>query len=281
MHCTGFTLIELLVVIAVIAVLMAILLPALQRARGQAKAAACQVNLRQWGLYYSMYTTQNDGKMPPVLSREGNLIFLPAVMPREFLGDSHNYTDASGVEHLEYYDAMVQCQKLLLCPSTRFQPLGSTYTEGTTRLAWSYSEAFQTAGVPGASYSENVWRPMTRYRYNEDAVQWTSCLVKGASAVPVYSDSRAAWANPCDSDTPPAYEDAPLDSLWGLRCYVMNRHGGGINTLFLDWSVRKVGIKELWTLKWAKEYDPGGKWTKAGGVRPEDWPQWMRRFKDY
>jgi prepilin-type processing-associated H-X9-DG protein len=61
----------------------------------------------------------------------------------------------------------------------------------------------------------------------------------------------------------------------------MNRHDGGINALFLDWSVRKVGLKELWNLKWRKDWDTAGPWTKAGGVTPEAWPEWMRRFKDY
>jgi len=42
-----------------------------------------------------------------------------------------------------------------------------------------------------------------------------------------------------------------------------------------------VGLKEIWTLKWNKEFDTRGSWTKAGGVNPEDWPPWMRRFKDY
>jgi hypothetical protein len=45
--------------------------------------------------------------------------------------------------------------------------------------------------------------------------------------------------------------------------------------------VRKVGLKELWTLGWWREFDAAEPWTKAGGVMPEVWPKWMRNFKDY
>ena len=59
----GFTLIELLVVIAVIAVLMAILMPALNRAREQGKRAACLSNLKQLMLAWNMYADDNDNKI--------------------------------------------------------------------------------------------------------------------------------------------------------------------------------------------------------------------------
>ncbi len=57
----GFTLIELLVVIAIIALLMSILMPALKRARQQARGVACKSNLRQWALMFAMYTQENNG----------------------------------------------------------------------------------------------------------------------------------------------------------------------------------------------------------------------------
>jgi len=66
----AFTLIELLVVIAIIALLMAILMPALQRVKKQAAAVACQSHLHQWGLIWAMYTQDHDGYFPTaVLSR--------------------------------------------------------------------------------------------------------------------------------------------------------------------------------------------------------------------
>ena len=122
------------------------------------------------------------------------------------------------------------------------------------------------------SYGYNAWLGESHYR------------VAGHAGIPVVFDCRSARAWPTHYDDPPEYEGQfgrPSPVLIYMRTVCLNRHNGGINMLFRDWSVRKVGLKENWTLKWHPEFDTSGPWTMAGGVQPEDWPEWMRRFKEY
>ena len=258
----AFTLIELLVVIAIIALLMAILMPALQRVKKQAKAVACQSNLKQWDLIFSMYTNDNDGRLPAWLDA----------------GDAW--------PHLlkEVWPYYRDTNDLFVCPmATKPEhELGVSVLghEGGTSSAWSL-RGRATGAIIDGSYGVNIWAQYVRGAEADGAPAskyWKTVSGKGAGDVPVLSDSVLWWACPSSDGNPPLYEDVwTTDSLYSC----VNRHDGFVSGLFMDWSVRRVGLKELWTLKWHRQFDTAGPWTRAGGVRPEDWPEWMRRFKDY
>lgn len=179
--------------------------------------------------------------------------------------------------------------ELHLCPSASRPPPGGPVHWGGTFHAYTIGRLAPTAPerndvIGYGSYAVNVWtRAVARDIW--EIPSWRSCDIRGASRVPAFFDCAVMTGGGLrHSDRPPAYEyalSAECSYPDTVSPVCMNRHSEAINMLFMDWSVRKVGLKELWTLKWHPDFNTAGPWTNAGGVQPEDWPQWMRKFKDY
>ena len=88
-----------------------------------------------------------------------------------------------------------------------------------------------------------------------------------------------AWPEP--NHTPVAENDYWQNEISHMVRVLQNRHEEAENCAFMDGTVRKVGLKELWTLKWHRLYDTEGPWTVAGGATPDMWPDWMQDMEDY
>jgi len=274
----AFTLIELLVVIAIIALLMALLLPALQRARKQARAAVCLTNLKQWGSALVLYAEDNEGRFPPFGA--ATLWIL-----------SGRYVSATNPDEPKEFQP-IKTKGIALCPMApraggagKFTVGSKSYRVegllGTTFTSWeiiSFSPPFRCSyGLNLALFPVDPYYPEGDAFYGKFYPYLFS--IRGSARIPALLDSVNPTGAPVHArgvGKPPT-SDKNTNS-WP---FCINRHNAHVNGLFLDWSVRKIGLKELWTLKWSPGFDTAGPWTKAGGVISSDWPAWMRSFKDY
>jgi len=267
----AFTLIELLVVIAIIAVLMAILMPALQRVKKQAASVSCLAGLKQWGLIFSMYADNYDGKFPRGQGTQGFW----------------------WIADLEEKDQSRIKNPLWFCPSAK-KPIidekGNPIDSFNIFNAWGIYTRSNYAGLCSdgiaGSYGLNGYVLSTDPGGNFEggrltANNWRTPRIQGANFVPLLIESLRFDLWPLENDPPAEYEYEGWQGTNHMARCAINRHNGGVNTLFCDFSARKVGLKELWTLKWHRDYNTNGPWTKAGGVSPDSWPKWISKYKDY
>lgn len=274
---TAFTLVELLVVIAIIALLMGILMPALSKVKRVAKATICRTNVRQWGLVFKLYGEDNDAKLPQSIA-----------------GGKINAQDAYWiVGTLPYYKA----KDIRFCPSTKVIREPENWSHGSTFACWGPflkgGKNTWYADFDTGSYGINDWcatPPSGETWYWESKFltenAWKTQLAKGADRIPLFGDCVFVDGFPFDADKPPT-EEPPLYDGWieskngawnsnAMRMFCLPRHEGAINLVFLDGSVGAVPLRALWKLKWHKNFDTSGQYTK----RNYSWPQWMLKFGD-
>jgi prepilin-type N-terminal cleavage/methylation domain-containing protein len=269
----GFTLIELLVVIAIIAMLMGILMPALRRVKEQARMVACSANLRQWSITLNTYCTDNDGKFfsgvndlghwwPCQLSEDlkdwkRNKIWFCPTATKPIIDEAGNNSETFNIDRAWGI----------------FTGDHGGYSSGVNGIAGSYGLNSYLIDIPlDGSFVRNIPSSYGYHNFLE---------VPQASRVPVLMDGLRFDLFPIETDGPPANEYDSWQGESRMARVCINRHRGSICSSFADGSVRNVGLKELWTLKWHRKFQTNGPWTQAGGVTPDQWPKWISPYPDF
>jgi prepilin-type N-terminal cleavage/methylation domain-containing protein len=221
----GFTLIELLVVISIIALLMSILMPALNKAKAGAKEAICKSHLHQWGLIWKMFTDDRDGFF---MDRGGVNDWLPEIKAG--------------------YDSALD-PKIWLCPMATKNADWCLRPEGGRNpfAAWDDD--------PGGDYFKgsyviNLWTSK-----EVEPEYWSTPSVRGAAYGPIMFDGQWKDMEPHPEDDPPVLETNRWTSGpdHEMRRACIRRHGKYyVFGTFLDFSCRRKTIKELWRVRWHK-----------------------------
>jgi len=266
---TGFTLIELLVVIALIAILMAILMPALSLARDQGRKMKCAGNLRSLALANSVYAANNDDWGVPCRFIVGGATTL-------WTGNDA-FRKYIGYEGTDPGLSSVQTPKRYRCPSDRQKAYAHAYNveQGTTTgtlVSYGYNieDFYPSVGSPSWDATmkmdvlgykmATIQQPATKMQFNEAHDWWSKW--KGA-------DYIHGW------DV--LGQDGTVNQYKGVGCGgpTMYRHNEGANLAFFDGHVEGWHKSKVWIPEHAeqKPYQTGiwvvrrDIWEKNGGGR--------------
>ncbi|MHC4191626.1 MAG: type II secretion system protein [Planctomycetota bacterium] len=212
----GFTLIELLVVIAIIALLMAILMPALQRVKNQAKQTRCLANLKQIGLAMHAYAGDYDYLLPRAEMRPGNGIYTGIDMRWPILFMPYLGSIAESAE--EYYEI-----KIYDCPNYPLKVQTVDYCINAFDLKGSGTECFGFTKLDDfPRHATTIF--MADYEYIPD---------RGHIKIIVEDDSSSAMKTKMQSLDLWNASHLPSGSDSSRRM-ARNRHNSRVNCMFID-----------------------------------------------
>jgi prepilin-type N-terminal cleavage/methylation domain-containing protein len=273
----GFTLVELLVVIAIVAVLLGLLLPAVQKVRESAARAQCQNNLHQIGLALHNYHGRT-GSFPPgyvcpqpqanpdyTAPGWGWAALLLPDLEQDNLARQINY--ALPVEDPSNQAARTPALKLFVCPADRATGVFTVYSQAGTPLAQAATNSYAASFGVGVDLDEELDDPdgvfsrNSRVRITDITDGSSNTFAVGERAALL---TQTPWAGAVSFGTtrvtpgapvinPGAVEEAPTQVLAHVAVHTLNDpnsdpedfytpHTGAGLFLFADGSVRPVRV---------------------------------------
>jgi hypothetical protein len=253
MRNARFTKKDVLVVIGAITFVLANMAAVGRTGRMRAKEAVCLSNVLKWGQAWKSYVDDHDGYFPP---RGGG---------------------SWGEEVMGAWPWLMRDYYPSLYPRVYVCPMATKPVDEGGRCPYAGWAVAAGGRRTVGSYCANYWVAKDQYpRF------WRTPYVADAAKVPLMLDANWKDAEPIPSDDPPPSREWIRAMCWEPNRNEMKRvchyrHESMVNGVFLDLSARKIGLKELWVLKWHRQ------WPEGNDHLP-DWEvvaPWMTNFKDY
>ena len=263
----AFTLMELLVVISIISVILTILMPVLAGIRRQARAVCCMSNLRQLGLAFACYASDNRNYVLPARTSKPDTYWWGRCEP-------------NGIDHTEgplwpYMQSDLQANGVYQCPS---QPIGSYSMQGKP-AGRGDSEKWITSTYGYNGYYLSA--PQSGWLQTKDRPWQKLFTIPRPHQVIVFADAMLDWApDPGQTElTNIALLDPPYLLSNNRQYWTKNdfpttcfRHDDKANAVFVDGHCRPMGLE-------GSEYTSPE--AKIGSVGKSNAPYYVPDYKDW